>query len=142
MASRTSSNAFRYTALLADSAVTATERGKSTPAFSMEDKMRHVRSRIAVWVRSPTTGNFSMRASSLARPRGSLRIHMNPPTNTAMTPNSANHQCKMNADVDIMMRVTSGNFAPRDLKNTVNRGRTKIVSTRTVTTDITATTAG
>jgi len=56
--------------------------------------------------------------------------------------NSAYHQWRMKPDASIIMRVMNGNFACRDLKNTVNRGSTNTVSTRTVTTDMQATTAG
>src|SRR5580698_5530155 len=97
---------------------------------------------MAVWVRSPTTGSFSMRASNFARPLGSRRQKTNVPPKTRATAISAYHQWMTKEDPDIMILVMSGSFACKDLKKTVKRGSTKTVNTSTVTTDIQATTAG
>jgi hypothetical protein len=43
---------------------------------SIDARTRHVRSMIAVSVRSPMTGSFNLKASSLALPPGERRIAM------------------------------------------------------------------
>src|ERR1019366_2243560 len=101
------------------------ERGRSTPARNIEERTRHTRSRIAVWVRSPTTGSRKIILSRMRRPPGERRIEMNPATMAINTEKMMYHHVEKNAEELSNIRVTSGNLACSELKKTTKRGNTK-----------------
>src|ERR1019366_1402039 len=128
--------------LFAESAVTAIDRGRSTPARSSEERIRQTRSRMAVWVRSPMTGIRKTKASSHERPFSDRRMDMYVTMRMMKTLKITYHQVEMKLEKPIIMRVGRGSFAWNDLKKTTKRGSTNMAKTPTVTTDMHATTIG
>jgi hypothetical protein len=91
---------------------------------------------------SPMTGSFSRKASITPRPRGVRRKITRPTTSAIIPPTNRNHQSVRNPVIASKTRVGKGSSAFSDLKKVRNRGRTKIVSTKMVTTDMPRMTIG
>ncbi len=131
----------RKTALFADSAVTAMACGRSTPARSMEESTRQMRSRTAAWTRRPRTGSFSTNPSRMARPWGDRRIGQAATTAMTMTPTITNHQFEKN---EVALKQHPGRqreLCMKRLKNTTKRGNTNVARTTITTTAMNATTS-
>src|ERR1700677_3704213 len=97
---------------------------------------------MAAWSRLPATGSLRSTESSHARPWLERRSVTKLMTATKMTPPMAHHHVLTKAEMLRSIRVGNGSFAFNDEKKVRNLGNTKVARTMTVTTAITATTAG
>ena len=126
------------TRLRRDSVATRNASGSGTPALTIEDRMRLKRSTMACRTVGPTAGMPSRTRSRACLPpsvRTAKRYALSSARTTAST---AHHQCAKKSVTASSIRVGSGSFAPRLWKKSLNRGKTKVASTTTVTSDIAA----